>query len=237
MARSRLTGHPDYEGVSSEHTLTGWSGQVNCCDVHIPNGNPQVFALNWMGELFNPAVSFDHIDKMFTKMMLRRQHTFLLLTKVPERLHEYMRRLDPVPSAVEHIWFGVSASTQREWDRNVKRLLKVPAVTHRWVSLEPMIEPVKILDLHRNLMEACREVRQGRYIDWVAMGAESGPNARPMKLSWAVQVIEDSAAVGMKVFYKQGPDEHGATFTKAPEVLRRSWLDVPFCQQQRGEMK
>jgi hypothetical protein len=58
-----------------------------------------------------------------------------------------------------------------------------------------------------------------------------------MKLSWAVQVIEDSAAVGMKVFYKQGPDEHGATFTKAPEVLRRSWLDVPFCQQQRGEMK
>jgi protein gp37 len=228
MARSRLTGHPDYEGVSSEDTLTGWSGRVNLCDIHIPNGKHQVFALNWMGELFNPAVPFSHIDKIFTKMMLRQQHTFLLLTKLPERLHAYMRQLDPVPSAVDHIWFGVSAATQREWDRNVRRLLKVPAVSHRWVSLEPMLEPVNILALHSNVSEANRETRQGRYIDWVAMGAESGPGARPMKLSWAVQVIEDAAAIGTKVFYKQGPDEHGATFTKAPKVLQRQWLDVPF---------
>jgi len=69
MAQTRLTGHPDYEGVSSDDTLTGWSGQVNLCDVHIPNGNPQVFALNWMGELFNPKVPFSHIDKMFAKMI------------------------------------------------------------------------------------------------------------------------------------------------------------------------
>lgn len=228
MSRTRLTGHPDYEGVSGSDTKTGWSGKVNLCDVHIPNGNPKVFALNWMGELFNPKVPFDFIDRIFTKMMLRRQHTFLLLTKLPDRLAKYMEQLDPNPAAVKHIWFGVSASTQVEWDRNVRRLLKVPAVSHRWVSLEPMLEPVNILALHRNIMEACREVRQGRYIDLVAMGAESGQDARPMRLSWAVQVIEDCQAVGMEIFYKQGPDEHGATFTKAPEVLRRSWLEVPF---------
>lgn len=228
MARTRLTGHPDYEGVSSKDTLTGWSGQVNLCDVHIPNGNPQVFALNWMGELFNPAVPFSHIDKIFSKMMLRRQHTFLLLTKVPERMHKYMRQLDPIPAAVDHIWFGVSASTQREWRRNVRRLLRVPAVTHRWVSLEPMLEPVNVIDLHKNIMEACREVREGRYIDWVAMGAESGPGARLMQLSWAERVIEDCRAVGMQVFYKQGPDEHGATFTKAPSVRGGPVLDIPF---------
>lgn len=228
MARSRLTGHPDYDGVSSKDTLTGWSGHINLCDVHIPNGNHQVFALNWMGELFNPKVPFSHIDKMFTKMMLRRQHTFLLLTKNPARLHEYMRQLDPNPAAVDHIWFGVSAATQREWDRNVRRLLRIPAVTHRWVSLEPMLEAVNVIQPLSNPIGACRAVREGRYIDWVAMGAESGPGARPMKLAWAVQVIEDAAAIGMKVFYKQGPDEHGSRFTKAPEVLRRQWLDVPF---------
>lgn len=228
MARSRLTGHPDYEGVSDADTKTGWSGKVNLCDVHIPNGKHQVFALNWMGELFNPAVPFSHIDKMFTKMMLRRQHTFLLLTKLPERLHEYMLQLDPNPAAVDHIWFGVSASTQREWNRNVKRLLRVPAVTHRWVSLEPMLEPVDILDLHRNVMESCREVRQGRYIDWVAMGAESGAGARPMKLSWAEKVIEDCRAVGMQIFYKQGPSEKGEKFVKAPSVFGGPVLDIPF---------
>jgi len=228
MARSRLTGHPDYAGVVSKDTKTGWSGKVNLCDVHIPNGNPQVFAFNWMGELFNPDVPFSHIDKIFTKMMLRRQHTFLLLTKLPDRLHQYMSQLNPVPSAVDHIWFGTSASTQRDWNHNVRRLLRVPAVTHRWVSLEPMLEPVNILSLHRNVFESCREVRKGRYIDWVVMGAESGQGARPMLLPWAVQVIEDATGVGMTVFYKQGPDEHGVTFTKAPSVLRRPWLDVPF---------
>jgi protein gp37 len=229
MARSRLTGHPDYEGVTSADTRTGWSGQVNFCDVHIPNGKHQVFALNWMGELFNPAVPFDHIDKVFAKMMLRRQHTFLLLTKVPERLHMYMMQLNPVPSAVEHIWFGVSASTQREWNRQVRRLLRVPAVSHRWVSLEPMIEPVEILQpLDHNPLQACREVREGRYIDWVAMGAESGAGRRPMELSWAERVIDDCREVGMKVFYKQGPDEHGASFTKAPSVRGAPVLDLPF---------
>lgn len=228
MARTRLTGKPGYEDVTSTDTLTGWSGKVNCVDLHIPNGKPQVFALNWMGELFNPAVPTDFINKVFSKMMLRRQHTFLLLTKVPERLVEYMEQLDPLPGAVEHIWFGASASTQREWNRNVIRLLTLPAATHRWVSLEPMIEEVDVLSQARNPLEACRLVREGKYIDWVAMGAESGAGRRPMKLSWAERVIEDCRSVGMQVFYKQGPDEHGATFVKAPSVMGGPCLELPF---------
>ncbi len=227
MARTRLAHHQDYEGVTSEDTLTGWSGKVNLCDIHIPNGKHQVFALNWMGELFNPKVPNSFIARIFTKMMLRQQHTFLLLTKVPERLKAFMQAMDPVRGAVDHIWFGTSASTQREWERNVGHLLEVPAATHRWVSLEPMLEPVDILT-GNNPFKVARSVRAGKFIDWIAMGAESGAGARLMELSWAERVIEDGQAIGVPVFYKQGPDEHGAHFVKVPDVFGAKHLALPF---------
>jgi len=230
LVRTRLAGHPAYKGLSSPDTPTGWNGEVRCHEsrLKLPNGKSKVIALNWMGELFNPKVPFSFIDKVFALMMLRRQHTFLLLTKNPGRLKKYMQQLDPIPEAVEHIWFGTSASTQREWAGNTAKLLEVPAVSHRWVSLEPMLEKVDILSPCLNIMQMCAAVRDGLFIDWIAMGAQSGVGARPMELSWAEKVIEQGQMIGIPIFYKQGPDEHGARFVKAPSVFGGPRLEIPF---------
>ena len=228
LADSRLQNNPDFKGTTSSSTRTGWSGKVNCCEsqLKLPNGKPKVIALNWMGELFNPKVPEAFIEKVFSLMMLRRQHTFLLLTKNPGRLVKFMNDRDMVPGAVEHIWFGTSASTQKEWDKNVKCLLKIESATYRWVSLEPMLEEVDILS-GESPFKMARKVRSGGCVDWIAMGAESGL-APPMKFSWAENVIDDGQAVGIPVFYKQGPDEFGATFVKAPSVFGSPHLEFPF---------
>jgi protein gp37 len=138
-----------------------------------------------------------------------------------------MRQLDPSPGAVDHIWFGTSVSTQREWDVNVSKLLTVPAATHRWVSMEPMLEEIDICN-KSNSLEVCGKVSRGEFVEWIVVGAQSGSAAKLMEFSWAEQVVAETKTVGIQVFYKQGPDEFGAPFVHAPSIFGGPHLDLPF---------
>lgn len=180
-----------------------------------------------MGELFNPKVPMEFIEKVFALMLMRRQHTFLLLTKLPWRLKLFMEKFKLPAAAVDHIFFGVSASTQREWDKNVDMLLQVPGATRRWVSMEPLLEEIDICN-GSNPLAVCRKVRLGEFVEWIVVGAESGPGARPMDINWGEEVISECKATGILPFYKQGPDDRGLAFKKAPHILGGPILELPF---------
>lgn len=109
----------------------------------------------------------------------------------------------PLPN----VWLGVSVESQKYADERIPLLLKTPAAV-RWVSAEPLLEGV---DLSRYLpgegyeRNAAGEMvrRVGPCLDWVVVGGESGPGARPFCLSWAMNIVADCEESGTPVFVKQ----------------------------------
>lgn len=87
-----------------------------------------------------------------------------------------------------HIWFGASAGTRLELERNLRHLRAIPAPI-RFLSLEPLLEDLGQIDLTG--------------ISWVIIGGESGPNARPYHYEWAQQIIDQCRAAGVACFHKQ----------------------------------
>ncbi len=116
-----------------------------------------------MGDLFHPDVPGDYLDEVFDVMERAPQHTFILLTKRPERMalwmqeryglgcerfHQdvpekadgFMCRTDPW-GRPSHVWVGVTCENQAAADERIPILLQTPAAV-RWVSVEPMLGPV-----------------------------------------------------------------------------------------------
>lgn len=156
-----------------------------------------------MGDLFHEDVSYELFKKVFRTMQGAFWHAYLILTKQPERMRDYMYRLydyddlsdgysnnNPFPN----IWFGVTAENQTRADERIPLLLSTPAVK-RFISVEPMLS-----DIHLRHDWSC--------LDWVICGAETGPGKRPMKNSWAKSLQEQCAAAGIPFFFKK--DSNGA---------------------------
>jgi protein gp37 len=178
----------------------------------------------WRIDLFNLIASTPHLD-------------WLLVTK---RIGNVLDMLDvalgfgsvkPVaPWPWPNVWLGISVTSQAEADRDIPKLLQVPAAV-RFLSCEPLLGP---LDLeHEYLADRCG----GRYpfpslprehrttwlhlLDWVIVGGESGPKARPMHPQWARSLRDQCAAAGVPFLFKQwgeyGPTADG--FARNGDVL------------------
>lgn len=119
----------------------------------------------------------------------------------------------PTPQLpLRNVWLGVSAEDQRRADERIPILLDTPAAI-RWVSAEPLLGP---LDLKAWLWTTVVKpatcgptVITGKWsalrpsLDWVVLGGESGPNARPMHPDWARQPRDQCAAARVPFFFKQ----------------------------------
>lgn len=169
-----------------------------------------------MGDLFHDNVPFEFVDKVFREMRNCPQHTFLVLTKRPERMLECDMQY-PV-----NVIAGVSVENQQAADERTSLLLQVPAVVH-FASVEPMLEAVDIdenyliscdecgnrgstayVDWDHNLCQrACKPDGEGSSLDWLICGAESGPGARPMDEDWVRSLRDQCIASGTSFFYKQ----------------------------------
>lgn len=91
-----------------------------------------------MGDLFHEQVKDEWIDAVFMTMDLSRRHTFMILTKRPERMREYLsgrthiiRMVYPLPN----VWLGVTVENQEQADKRIPFLLDTPAAK-RFVSVE-----------------------------------------------------------------------------------------------------
>lgn len=156
-----------------------------------------------MGDLFHARVPFEFITKVWEVMELARQHTFLVLTKRPQRMKEFLEGLNKV---LPNVWLGVSAEMQPQFDRRVGILRQIPASLH-FVSCEPLLGPIDAGDLLccRSCITGKHNCRSCFYAppNWIIVGGESGPRARPMNLNWSRRLLHQCRAAGTLFFMKQ----------------------------------
>ncbi len=113
----------------------------------------------------------------------------------------------PLPN----VWLGTSVENQEAADERIPHLLRCPAAV-RWLSCEPLLGPVDLdlvcqdcdalILIHREVGDHLTEVGEG--VQWVVVGGESGPGARPMLERWARSLIFQCRQAGIPVFMKQG---------------------------------
>jgi len=175
-----------------------------------------------MGDLFHEKVSDSKLGVIFKIMRDNPKHTFLLLTKRPERMHEYMTEYQIFNYGVQdNIWLGVTAENQEQADKRIPILLETPAAV-RFVSVEPMLGPVDI-SIYLDSLPAV--VDQRPKLDWVICGCESGPGAREMKMEWALNLKDQCVAASVPFFLKQIAvcDQ----LIKMPEINGKVWDQMP----------
>jgi protein gp37 len=164
---------------------------------------PRRVFVNSMSDLFHPDVPGEFIVEVYARMVAAGQHTFQVLTKRPQRmakllrapifeqsvqeavwrLHTHMFAGFPYPS----VWLGTSIESDRYAFR-ADHLRKTPAAI-RFLSLEPLLGPLPSLDFTG--------------IDWVIVGGESGPGARPMHPEWVRSIRDQCVRAGVALFVKQ----------------------------------
>lgn len=166
---------------------------------------PRTIFVNSMSDLFHQDVPFEFLLKVFDVMRRAHWHQFQVLTKRAERLSE----LDSSLSWSPNIWMGVSVENQKYMHR-IEHLRHTGAAI-KFLSLEPLLGPLPNLDLSG--------------IDWVIVGGESGPKARPLQQAWAVEIRDQCLEAGVPFFFKQWG---GVRKKKAGRLLEgRTWDDMP----------
>lgn len=145
-------------------------------------GNHNIFVCS-MSDIFHENVPFEFIDKMFDVIKCTPQHRYQILTKRAERMAEYFE----TRSVPNNVWLGVTVEAQ-SYRFRIDYLRNLPASV-KFLSCEPLVEDLGELDLTG--------------IDWVIVGGESGPQARPMKEKWALNIMKQVEAQGARFFFKQ----------------------------------
>lgn len=169
--------------------------------------------VNSMSDLFHQRVPFDYIRLVFEVMNLADWHVYQVLTKRAERLQSVTARLPREIVEREHIWLGVSVEDRKYGLPRIDELRAAQAKV-RFLSVEPLLEDLGELDLHE--------------IDWVIVGGESGPGARPMAREWVASIRDQCSDAGVPFFFKQwggvrkkiaGREIDGRTHDELPGTL------------------
>jgi protein gp37 len=174
------------------------------------------------GDLFHEDVPDEFICRVFKVMGQAKQHTFQVLTKRAERMQRFMREqtnahairsLEAAAFCVQwplpNVWLGVSVENQATADERIPQLLKTPAAV-RFLSCEPLLDEVDLSNWIMPNCPACHTkacmagpVRCPELLDWVIVGGESGPGARPFNVDWARSLVRQCREAGVPVFVKQ----------------------------------
>lgn len=177
-----------YEGLA-KHTKAGprWTQEVRVVrevfEAPLKWRKPRRIFVNSMSDLFHEKIELSTIRELFDVMKEANWHQFQLLTKRAERLLEYNSKLPWPPN----VWMGVSVEDARVMHR-IDALRQTDAQI-KFLSLEPLIGPLPDLELSE--------------IDWVIVGGESGPGARPMKKKWVIDIRDRCAEAEVPFFFKQ----------------------------------
>ncbi|MCC6443723.1 MAG: phage Gp37/Gp68 family protein [Armatimonadetes bacterium] len=149
---------------------------------------PKMIFVNSMSDLFHEEVPLDFIRRVFDTMNRCPRHIFQVLTKRSRRLSE----MAPGLTWSANIWVGVSIEDKNALHR-LPDLRQVDARV-RFLSCEPLLGPLESLPLEG--------------IDWVIVGGESGPGARPMRAEWVEDILRQCRSAGVPFFFKQWGGPH-----------------------------
>ena len=201
---------------------------------------PRIAFLDSMSDVFHARVTTEFLGRIFATIALTPQHTYQILTKRPNRMRELLEagrvqhamheallslhrhgpalpcpetrlliaRVANCPWPLPNVWLGTSIESDEYCWRADE--LRATSAAVRFLSLEPLLSPVPSLDLTG--------------IDWVIVGGESGPKARPMHLDWVRDIQNRSASADVAFLFKQHGEWLGQvdqTFTRGPDA----WVD------------
>lgn len=199
------------KGLESEHLEARWTGEVAFVEKHLHDPirwrDPLRIFVNSMSDLFHPGVRAEWVAEIFEVMAKAPQHTYQILTKRPERMFEALEAaaVSEVAQAFEDTYgqpwppqnwiFGVSIEDQETANHRLPILARCRAVK-KMISYEPAIGPV---DFEKALGDARRAI----LFDWIIVGGESGPRARPMHPQWARDIRDLCSELGIPFFFKQ----------------------------------
>jgi protein gp37 len=162
-----------------------------------------------MGDIFHENVTFEMIKQVFMHAANSKRHTYLFLTKRPQRMVEVIcwflqfayqgeDGYITLPSLPKNFWLGVSVEDQKTANERIPILLQIPAAK-RWVSVEPTLGPV---DLSGWLFIDEKGDSIEPPIQWVVMGGETGPHARPLHPDWVRSLRDQCQTAGVPFFFK-----------------------------------
>ncbi|MCQ3936309.1 MAG: hypothetical protein DPW18_04600 [Chloroflexi bacterium] len=166
---------------------------------------PQVIFVNSMSDLFHKDVPLEFIQSVFDVMKRAHWHQFQVLTKRSERLME----LSPQLEWTDNIWMGVSVENA-DYTFRIDHLRKTGAKI-KFLSVEPLLGPIPKMNL--------------KGINWVIVGGESGPGARPLQREWVVDIKNQCLKAKVPFFFKQWG---GVQKKKTGRLLDgRTWDQMP----------
>ncbi len=180
---------------------------------------PRMIFVNSMSDLFHKEIPNEFIASVFDTMEAASWHTFQILTKRSSLMRDFLRRRYGARRGPSHMWFGVSIEDGTKTSR-IRHLREAPASV-RFLSIEPLIGPVGKLDLTE--------------IDWVIVGGESGPGARPMKKEWAINIRNQCVEAHTPFFFKQWG---GRTPKTGGRLLEgKEWSQFPVLRQVPNQLE
>jgi len=207
-----------------------------------------------------PGEQWRHLDmqdvrrRLFELIDATPNLDWLLLTKRPENIAKMMPLAEwgkghgkfPDVPARHNVWLGTSVENQAAADERIPHLLRVPAAV-RFLSCEPLLGPVGLSEYLR--CESCLSPQTcwcaDARVNWVIVGGESGPGARPCRVEWIRGIVEQCKAAGVPCFVKQmgsfvvdrndrGFDAESEVFADGPnagqptdsQAWPNAWMDV-----------
>src|SRR5262245_10397789 len=175
--RLHAMGNPSYRN-GFEITL-----QEHILNIPLKWRKPKVIFVNSMSDLFHSDVPDEYILRVFDVMRRAHWHTFQILTKRADRLEAMADLLPWNPN----IWMGVSVERE-DYTFRIDHL-RYTGASIKFLSLEPLLGPLPDLNLEN--------------IDWVIVGGESGPGARPMRKYWVEDIRKQCHRANVYFFFKQ----------------------------------
>lgn len=169
--------------------------------------------VNSMSDLFHKEIPRNFIDRVFDTMEEANWHIFQVLTKRSTIMRNYLKSRYQNRLCPRHIWCGVSVEDRQAISRITH--LRASPVAVKFISIERLIGAIGPVDLTG--------------IDWVIVGGESGPGARPIHLDWVREVRDQCQSQGVAFFFKQWgglrPKSSGR------ELDGREWNEFPARRQ------
>lgn len=204
-----------------------WTDEIMVVEKHMKDPlkwkEPVRIFVNSMSDLFHEKLPFHVIDDIFDVMVQADWHTYQILTKRADRMLEYFLSTSNRTEYLEKnrkIWMGVSI--ENDDPKVISRLdalVQIPAGV-RMVSAEPLLSPIDFRPW----------LKKGYGIQWMVVGGESGGNARPMELQWAIDIRRHCQEAGVACFMKQKgsvlaralgcKDQKGGDMAEWPEEIQ-----------------
>lgn len=144
---------------------------------------PKFIFVNSMSDMFHKDVPFEFIQDIFSVIKEANWHIFQILTKRSDNLKNLAHKLE----WPKNVWMGVTVESKEYMDR-INDLLDTPAAI-KFLSLEPLLSDMPNINL--------------KGVDWVIVGGESGPKARPMLKEWVIDIKNQCDNHNIPFFFKQ----------------------------------